>query len=337
MEDNAGPVEDGDGVTADKVRQQMERAVADVRGASCTVELLRRMHECGLGGVGGGGGVGSTYAIGEEGEKATTRKDAEAIGEESILSSSSSSSTSARRLRFCKMVILGLGSPSNSNVSRVQLALALILSEHLSLPLNAVELYDPVFTPIDLEILSERGMKVISREESNVYTGVGEGKMPDAHAGTRGGEGGDADVRCTDAAVPEDQSTFFYMPHCEGVLYDGLLRTNWSTRGALRGHAVLGNNFETYVERWSHVSPASLVVGSRSHQGTHENDGNAQLQLRPAYVLAAAAVVKYRIAVDPSGTFGGAFNDTSVQVLDSMDEDNSDGGGGIPLLPKVPP
>ena len=323
MEANAGPAEDGDGVTADKVRQQLERAVADVRGASCTIELLRRMQECGL------GGIGSTCATGEEGEKVTRRKDAEAIGEEHIY--------------FRKMVILGLGSPSNSNVSRVQLALALILTEHLSLPLNAVELYDPVFTPIDLEILSERGMKVISREESNLYTGMGEGKTPDAHAGTRGGEGGDADGRCTSssatsaAAVPEDQSTFFYMPHCEGMLYDGLLRTNWSTRGALRGHAMLGNNLETYVERWSHVSPTSLVVGGRSHQGTRENDGNARIQLRPAYVLAAAATVKYRIEVDPRGTFGGAFNDTSVQVLDSIDEGDIDGDSGIPLLPKVPP
>jgi hypothetical protein len=36
-------------------------------------------------------------------------------------------------------------------------------------------------------------------------------------------------------------------------MYDGLLRANWSAPGApLRGHAVFGNNFETYVERWSH-------------------------------------------------------------------------------------
>lgn len=41
-------------------------------------------------------------------------------------------------------------------------------------------------------------------------------------------------------------------PYCEAALYDGLLRANWSAPGALRGHAVLGNNFETYVERWSH-------------------------------------------------------------------------------------
>ena len=108
------------------------------------------------------------------------------------------------------------------------------------------------------------------------------------------------------------------MPHCEAVLYDGLLRVHGSAGGALQSHAVLGNNFETYVDRWSHVSSSS--------QRTNDE--------RPRFVIAAAEAVKYKIVVDPGGSFGGAFNDTSVQVLNSIDDDGDDGDGfGERVLP----
>ena len=219
------------------------------------------------------------------------------------------------------MVILGLGSPSNSSVSRVQLAMALVMAEHLSVPHNAVELYDPVFTPIDQELFSECGFRVIARDESDRYWGGGGGggAPSETGQGRKVQEDGQDDREeeeeeedCSPPPPPpEEPPTFFFMPHCEAALYDGLLRVHWSARGALRGHAVLGNNFETYVDRWSHVSSS----------GERSNDE------RPRFVIAAAAAVKYKIVVDPGGTFGGAFNDTSVQVLNSIGDDGDDGDG----------
>jgi hypothetical protein len=51
------------------------------------------------------------------------------------------------------MVILGLGSPTRSAVSRFQLALALVLAQHLRIDAEDVDLYDPVFTPVDVATL----------------------------------------------------------------------------------------------------------------------------------------------------------------------------------------
>ena len=54
--------------------------------------------------------------------------------------------------------------------------------------------------------------------------------------------------RCKLQPMPEDEKgaraaggpTLFYMPHCEAVLYDNLLKANWSP-SALPHVAVLGN------------------------------------------------------------------------------------------------
>jgi hypothetical protein len=158
MEANAGPAEDGGGVTAVNVQQQLDRAVAEVR-APLAAALTQRMSECGLGGLGG--------VVSPRREKEEEGGDRDSGGGEAPETSSSAAPA------FHKMVILGLGSPSNSSTSRLQLALALVLAEHLSLPVSAVELYDPVFTPIDGQVLAERGLKVIERAESDKYAGGG--------------------------------------------------------------------------------------------------------------------------------------------------------------------
>jgi hypothetical protein len=86
------------------------------------------------------------------------------------------------------MVILGLGSPASSATSRLQLALALVLAEHLGIKLSpeTMELYDPVFTPVDRGVLSRRRLNSIDRAASDRYL-----------------------------AEPTDLPTFFFMPHCE--------------------------------------------------------------------------------------------------------------------------
>lgn len=103
--------------------------------------------------------------------------------------------------RFSRMVILGLGSPTLSAVSRFQLALALVLAEHLGLEEKDVDLYDPVFTPVDAETM--RAKKV--------------GTVLDRAA---------ADAACGPDAAPARAPTFWYMPHCEVALYENVLRAN---------------------------------------------------------------------------------------------------------------
>ena len=134
-------------------------------------------------------------------------------------------------------------------------------------------LFDPVFTPTDVEVFTRRRLAPITRTASDRYMDA-----------------------------PTERPTFFFMPHCEAVLYERLLRAHWGTPAALRGHAVLGNNFGTYVERWAHRAAGA--------EGC------------PRHVLAAAPLVAAAgpIGVDPAGTFlaaaaVGAFNDTSVQQV----------------------
>ena len=62
-----------------------------------------------------------------------------------------------KQTRLRRFIVLGLGSPSNSTVARLQLSLALILVEYLCLDVSAMELYDPVFTPVDEMLISHLG------------------------------------------------------------------------------------------------------------------------------------------------------------------------------------
>ena len=93
------------------------------------------------------------------------------------------------------MVILGLGSPTRSAVSRFQLALALVLARHLRIDAEDVDLYDPVFTPVDVATLrAKRVGTVLDRAAADAARG------PDA--------------------APARAATFWYMPHCEAALYE---------------------------------------------------------------------------------------------------------------------
>ena len=60
--------------------------------------------------------------------------------------------------RFQQIVLLGLGSPERSHVSRCQLAFTLLLSEHLNGA--GILARDPVFTPLDTRLLVSMGCKV---------------------------------------------------------------------------------------------------------------------------------------------------------------------------------
>ncbi|PNH11059.1 Protein SENSITIVITY TO RED LIGHT REDUCED 1 [Tetrabaena socialis] len=98
------------------------------------------------------------------------------------------------------MVVYGLGSAHDSRVSRYQLALVLLLRDRLLLGLSApVQLYDPAFDEVDRAALASLGMQVLEVNEGGARVVAG--------------------------------PTFFYLPHCEGVLCDALLGANWSCCG----------------------------------------------------------------------------------------------------------
>jgi len=108
-----------------------------------------------------------------------------------------------------RLVLIHAWSPPET---RLQLALAeLLMREHGLAAVAAAGgawTYDPVLGAGDRDILQRRGLSVLSTDE----------------AGARA------------VAHP----TLFYMPHCEAVLYDNLLASNWSPT-ALPRLAILGN------------------------------------------------------------------------------------------------
>lgn len=299
-ETDSGPAEDPPDASVDKTWSQIERAVREIRDAPFAKALLRRMEDAGF--------VPNARATPGEGNAASSpgrhAEDAETSSNAAVSETGDAETTPrARRRRmanaprFSRMVILGLGSPTLSAVSRFQLALALVLAEHLGLEEKDVDLYDPVFTPVDAETM--RAKKV--------------GTVLDRAA---------ADAACGPDAAPARAPTFWYMPHCEVALYENVLRANGGGNDTGGGDdsgggdggdaaarkkkkraplAFLGNRFETYELRW---------VGRR---------GAPECPTRVLEAAIAIAREGVEIEVDPEGTFAaaatlGAFNDTSVQA-----------------------
>ncbi|XP_037087346.1 protein SENSITIVITY TO RED LIGHT REDUCED 1-like [Pollicipes pollicipes] len=91
------------------------------------------------------------------------------------------------------IVCYGLGHVASAPAPQYQLALLLELRAHLSAP--RVEAYDPVFWPEEAALLSRLGLHVLEQDEQ-------------------------CGRRLTEPTV-------LYMPHCENVHYNNLLRANW--------------------------------------------------------------------------------------------------------------
>ncbi|KAI6096104.1 hypothetical protein EV401DRAFT_1145902 [Pisolithus croceorrhizus] len=128
------------------------------------------------------------------------------------------------RLRFAlcdmcikprKVLCLGLGSPSGSRDTRAQLALLSRLCSFADIGLMNVCLYDPVFTDADKDLFRVLGMKCID-DKKNVQHSL-------------------------------DCPTILYMPHCDLVLYETVLRANWS-RERLCNMVLVANSFYDYLE-----------------------------------------------------------------------------------------
>ncbi|KAK9804296.1 hypothetical protein WJX72_005343 [[Myrmecia] bisecta] len=117
------------------------------------------------------------------------------------------------------LVVYGLGSlevPGIGRTARYQLALALLLREQLAPACAPTQLYDPVFTEIDIKVLDALGCKVMDTNEDGRLQLMGR--------------------------------TLLYMPHCGQELTNNVLDAHWST---LQDLAILGNSFQAYAELWS--------------------------------------------------------------------------------------
>lgn len=117
-----------------------------------------------------------------------------------------------QRNKLSTIVCYGLGQLSCSRIARYQGALLLILKEYYKV---STEIYDPVFSAIDVEVLEELGIVVLNRNEE----------------GKRKVEG----------------VTLFFLPHCGKELYNNLLWANWSA-SSLSFCIIVGNSFSSIAQ-----------------------------------------------------------------------------------------
>ena len=170
-------------------------------------------------------------------------------------------------------VMYGLGSldqPGAVHI-RYQLALACQLIPLFTNLSSSPEAFDPAFTPHDHAVLPLLGISVLQRNE-----------------------GGKRVVR---------QPTFFFMPHCEAELTEGLLAVN-ERAGTLHNVVILGNSFRKYQERWCLL----------------ENGGGGKEQRRPETMLKLLESGLVReIEVQECGfPVTAAFNDMSLHMFTKM-------------------
>lgn len=114
--------------------------------------------------------------------------------------------------KISTIVCYGLGRVSCSRIARYQGALLLILKDHYN---ASSEIYDPVFSSVDAEVLEDLGIKVLKRNEEGKrkVTGI----------------------------------TLFFLPHCGKELYNNLLWANWRA-SSLPFCVIIGNSFSSIVQ-----------------------------------------------------------------------------------------
>ncbi|KAK7467085.1 hypothetical protein VKT23_004145 [Stygiomarasmius scandens] len=132
-----------------------------------------------------------------------------------------------------RVICLGLGSPSNSSISRAQLGFLLDVCNVLKIAYTKVTVYDPVFTEEDRALFNGFEFQTPPSSES--------------------------------LDVTIDDPTIFFMPHCDMELYENVLRKNW-TRERLTNLVLVSNQLEAYVEnnparKLEDKAPALLRIG----------------------------------------------------------------------------
>ncbi|KNC71404.1 hypothetical protein SARC_16055, partial [Sphaeroforma arctica JP610] len=113
-----------------------------------------------------------------------------------------------------ELVCYGIGSLLDSQSARYQLAYALAVRKYLSLAPRTLMIYEPVLSPLELEVLQQ--------EYECEIIGVDE----------------EAKRSVTDC-------TLFFMPHCSARMYNNLLWANWDAKSCAK-LIVVGNSFQRY-------------------------------------------------------------------------------------------
>ncbi|KAL5727128.1 sensitivity to red-light reduced protein [Ranunculus cassubicifolius] len=126
-----------------------------------------------------------------------------------------------------QMVIYGIGSIDSYETPRLQLSLAILIKRRFDW-IGDIEVFDPILSTTEIKVLEALGCSVLRINEQ----------------GRR------------QAFKP----TMFFMPHCEAVLYDNLLKVNWQAE-FLNQMVVFGNSFETY-EQYISMSKNSIIEDS---------------------------------------------------------------------------
>lgn len=115
-----------------------------------------------------------------------------------------------------KVMCLGLGSPSELQNARIQLAfLRLVLQNVLDVTDDSVTIFDPAFTPNDVSYLRECAGYIVPSTVPETYT-----------------------------AGP---NTVAYMPHCDLSLFETFLKDNWHP-DAISNIILVGNNLSDYAD-----------------------------------------------------------------------------------------
>lgn len=132
---------------------------------------------------------------------------------------------SAESEQQIQMVVYGIGSIANSEKSRLQLCLALLLKRNFSW-VGRIEVFDPILSASECGIMESLGCTILAVNEQGMRTA--------------------------------ESPTLFFMPHCAALLYDNVLRANWSPV-LLNRIILLGNSFGSYLEQLSefHRSPVA--------------------------------------------------------------------------------
>eukprot|EP00172_Hildenbrandia_rubra_P004437 Plantae.Rhodophyta-Hildenbrandia_rubra.ctg8983.p1 GENE.Plantae.Rhodophyta-Hildenbrandia_rubra.ctg8983~~Plantae.Rhodophyta-Hildenbrandia_rubra.ctg8983.p1 ORF type:complete len:299 (+),score=65.90 Plantae.Rhodophyta-Hildenbrandia_rubra.ctg8983:1589-2485(+) len=136
------------------------------------------------------------------------------------------------RVRFA---CLGLGSFEDKVVSRWQLALALLMQNELIGDDRddnmKILVYDPVMTEVDKMVVEKFGLFV-------------------------GDNAGECKGKCY-AVGEEEDVVVFYMPHCLGSMYNGIVKTNWE--GRLERLVIIGNSFVGYKDTYPQKKKGNIL------------------------------------------------------------------------------
>ncbi|XP_061026062.1 SRR1-like protein [Eubalaena glacialis] len=116
-----------------------------------------------------------------------------------------------------KCVCYGVGNFATCVIARNQLAFLLLFLEKCQIPRSHCWVYDPLFSQLEIAVLSTLGVVVLSENEEGKRSVYGE-------------------------------PTVFYMLHCGTALYNNLLWRNWSI-DALSKMVIVGNSFRGLEER----------------------------------------------------------------------------------------